>query len=49
MTTVVRARLDKRRCPTGKKIPAKEFGAIDIDTERWHGDRNYVIRPLEKS
>jgi hypothetical protein len=46
---VVRARLDKRRYPIGKKIPAKEFKAINIEPERWHGDWNYVIRPREKS
>ena len=42
---VVRARLDKRRYPTGKKIPAKEFATINLAPDRWHGDWNYVIRP----
>jgi hypothetical protein len=46
---VVRARLDKRRYPTGKKIPAKEFKTINIEPDRWHGDWNYVIRPRKKS
>jgi hypothetical protein len=46
---VVRARLDKRRYPTGKKISAKEFKTINLEPEKWHGDWNYVIRPREKS
>lgn len=46
---VVRARLDKRRYPTGKKIPAKEFKTINIEPDPWHGDWNYVIRPRKKS
>ena len=46
---VVRARLDKRRYPIGKKIRAKEFATINIEPERWHGDWNYVIRPRENS
>ena len=46
---VVRARLDKRRYPTGKKIAAKAFDAINITPNRWHGDWNYVIKPREKS
>ncbi len=46
---VVRARLDKRRYPTGKKITAKEFKTINIKPDEWHGDWNYVIRPREKS
>jgi hypothetical protein len=46
---VVRARLDKRRYPIGKKIPAKEFAAINIDPNRWRGDWNYAIKPRKHS
>jgi DDE family transposase len=46
---VVRARIDKRRYPTGKKIPKKEFKTININPDDWHGDWNYVIRPRKKS
>jgi hypothetical protein len=46
---VVRARLDKRRYPTGKKIAVKEFKTINITPDEWHGDWNYVIRPRKKS
>jgi hypothetical protein len=45
---VVRARLDRRRYPTGKKISAKEFRALQIERDAFHGDWNYVIRPRAK-
>jgi len=46
---IVRARIDKRRYPTGKKIPRKEFKTINIEPDDWHGDWNYVIRPRKKT
>jgi hypothetical protein len=46
---VVRARIDKRRYATGKKIPKKEFKTINIKPDDWHGDWNYIIRPRKKS
>jgi len=45
---VVRARLDRRNYPTGKKIPAKELNALQIERDDFHGDWNYVIKPREK-
>jgi transposase len=42
---VVRARLDRRRYPTGKKISKKELRELRIDRDDFHGDWNYVIRP----
>jgi Rhodopirellula transposase DDE domain len=42
---VVRARLDRRRYPTGKKVPVKELRALKIERDDFHGDWNYVIRP----
>jgi hypothetical protein len=45
---VVRARLDRRRYPTGKKIPKKELAAIKIEPDDWHGDWNYVIKPRKE-
>lgn len=42
---VVRARLDRRHYPTGKKISAKEFQALQIERDAFHGDWNYCIRP----
>jgi len=40
---VVRARLDRRRYPTGKKISKKEFRELKIEPDSFHGDWNYVI------
>ena len=45
---VVRARLDRRRYPTGKKISAKDFRALRIESDAFHGDWNYIIRPRAK-
>lgn len=46
---VVRALLDRRKYPTGKKISAKEFRALKIEKDVSHGEWNYVIRPREKA
>ncbi len=45
---VVRARLDRRRYPTGKKISKKELRELKIERDEFHGDWNYVIRPRSK-
>jgi hypothetical protein len=42
---VVRARLDRRRYPTGKKISAAELKSLNIELDDFHGDWNYVVRP----
>jgi hypothetical protein len=42
---VVRARLDRRRFPIGKKVSAKELRALKIERDDFHGDWNYVILP----
>jgi hypothetical protein len=42
---VVRARLDRRRYPTGKKISKKDLQALNVARDAWHGDWNYVIKP----
>ena len=42
---VVRARLDRRKYPTGKKVSAKEMRALSIERNDFHGDWNYVVRP----
>ena len=42
---VVRARLDRRRYPIGKKVSAKELRALQIERDDFHGDWNYTIRP----
>ena len=42
---VVRARLDRRHYPTGKKVSAKELRELKIERDAFHGEWNYVIRP----
>ena len=42
---VVRARLDRRSYPIGKKVSAKELRELNIHRDDFHGDWNYVIRP----
>lgn len=42
---VVRARLDRRKYPTGKKISNKEFRALAIEPDDFHGEWNYTIHP----
>lgn len=46
---VVRARLDRRNYPTGKRISDKEMRAIEIVRDDFHGDWNYVIRPRSEA
>ncbi|MDQ3298039.1 MAG: ISAzo13 family transposase [Myxococcota bacterium] len=45
---VVRARLDRRCYPIGKKISAKEFRALKIERDDFHGDWNYVVKPRKE-
>ena len=42
---VVRARLDRRHYPIGKKVSAKELRELKIEPDEFHGDWNYVIKP----
>jgi hypothetical protein len=46
---VVRARLDHRNYPLGKKVSAKEMRALKIERDDFHGDWNYVIRPRQEA
>ncbi len=45
---VVRARLDRRRYPIGKKVSPAEIKELNIEPDDFHGDWNYVIRPRPK-
>ena len=45
---VVRAQLDKRKYPTGKKVTAKEVDELKIVRDAFHGDWNYTIKPREQ-
>jgi hypothetical protein len=42
---IVRARLDRRKYALGKKVSVKDFRALQIEPDAFHGDWNYVIRP----
>jgi hypothetical protein len=42
---IVRARLDRRRYPTGKVVTDAEMRALRIERHDFHGDWNYTIRP----
>jgi Rhodopirellula transposase DDE domain len=46
---VVRARLDRRKYPTGRKVSAKELRALKIERDDFHGDWNYVIHPRRET
>ena len=41
----MRARLDRRKYPTGKKVSAKELRELRIERDSFHGEWNYVIKP----
>lgn len=45
---VVRARLDRRSYPIGRKVSAQEMRALKIDPGSFRGDWNYVVRPRSK-
>ena len=45
---VVRAALDQRKYPTGKKVSKKEMSELNMERDNFHGDWNYVIRPHAK-
>jgi hypothetical protein len=44
---VVRAALDRRNYPIGKKVSDKVMRSLRIQRSRFHGDWNYTIRPRE--
>jgi hypothetical protein len=45
---VVRARLDRRRYPTGKKVSKRELRALKIEPDDFHGEWNYLIKPRKE-
>lgn len=45
---VVRARLDRRPYPIGKKVSAKELRELNIEKADFHGDWNYIVRPRKQ-
>lgn len=41
----MRARLDRRRYLTGKKVSKRDLRELTIERDDCHGDWSYVIRP----
>jgi len=41
----VRAELDARKYPKGRKVPDEEMARLNIQPEPFHGEWNYVIHP----
>ena len=44
---LVRAALDKRSYPTGRKVTNQELAAINLHPAKFHGEWNYTIRPTK--
>jgi hypothetical protein len=45
---IVRARLDRRRYPIGRKVSKNELRELNIEPADFHGDWNYVVRPRRR-
>jgi len=43
----VTCRLDRRKYPVGHKITKKEMATLNISSQRFHGEWNYIIRPRD--
>jgi hypothetical protein len=41
----VTCRLDRRKYPTGRKVTDDEIKRVNLETNKFHGDWNYTIRP----
>lgn len=41
----MKARLDKRRYATGKKVTDEQMRDVRLERHDFHGDWNYTIRP----
>lgn len=46
---MVKAQIDDRVYPTGRKISDKELAAVNIARDDFHGEWNYTISPVAKS
>ena len=45
----VRASLDPKHYETGRKVSDKDFAALPVDRDSFHGDWNYVLRPQKRT
>jgi len=41
----VTCRLDRRKYPTGRKVTEEEMTQVNLYPDKFHGERNYVIKP----
>ena len=41
----VTCRLDRRECPTGRKVTDEGMKRVNLERNKFHGDWNYTIRP----
>ena len=46
--THLRARFDRRRYPTGKRVRKKELRALKIEPEDFHGEWNCGMKPRKE-
>lgn len=44
----VTCRLDRRKYPTGRKVTKEEMKKVNVQRNRFHGEWNYIIKPLSK-
>jgi len=44
----IRAALDKRNYPIGKKVTDQEMSSIQLKLDKFHGEWNYTIQPRER-
>jgi len=45
----VTCRLDRRKYPTGRKVTDEEMKRVNLKRNRFHGDWNYVIKPVTQN
>jgi hypothetical protein len=45
----VQSQLDTGSYPTGRKITKREIEALNIDTDKFHGEWNYTIKPSQQT
>lgn len=45
----VQCRLDRRKYPIGRKVTDQEMQAINLKRNTFHGEWNYVIKPISKA
>ena len=46
---IVKARLDRRKYPKGRKVPAQVLEQLNIQKHDFHGEWNYTITPRKKT